>query len=160
MNRRKEIKKYLYTSFLSEFGGELSVYDSRGTPFQETELPFLLYSIQKEESEIASQSTQETRKRAELTIEVVIGDSPELTWLLDDISARIENLFTRDRFLGDLISSVHLKSTETGLNPEGEELLSLVRMNFELNYFAKPTDPSEYLRVTSFTKKLIHWSKK
>jgi hypothetical protein len=159
LNRRKEIKKYLYQSFLSEFGGELTIYDSRQLPFQETEVPFLLYSIPKEESELSSESTQEAKKRAELSVEVILGDSTELTWLMDDITARVENLFIRDRFLGDLVTSIHLRSTETGINQEGEELIGLARMNFELSYFAKPSDPANYLRVTDFTKKVIHWSK-
>lgn len=159
MNRRKEIKKYLYSAFLSEFGKELRVYDTRRTPLEACELPCLIYSIAHEESELFSESNQEAKKKADLTVELIMPDCVELMWCMDDTTARIEQLFAMDRFLGDLVSSVHLKSTDIGVNLEGEEILGFAKMNFDLNYYAAPVATPDYLRISSFKRSVLHIGK-
>lgn len=139
MNRRTHIKKYV-TDSIREAGIPVNIFSSRRAALQGVELPAVIVAIYSEKNDLFSQSGQEVRKTAELSIEVMVDAGLERADIeIDRMTAQIEELLHQDESLNQTIDRCILKNTEIAVIREGEYDLGMARMVYDVIYNAIPT---------------------
>ena len=156
MNRRRLIRNYI-ADLLANNLDNVSVYHSRRIPIEQENFRAVNVCIEKEESEPFAKNPLELKKRAELSIELLVLDDEDQNSddLIDTITAQIEEILHFDESFHNLIDQCVLKHTETHIIREGEEDRGMARMVYEITYFATP---KENVELDEFTGARVHFN--
>jgi hypothetical protein len=152
MNRRKEIRQHIIELLSTYFVG-IPVIASRRSALDRMNLPCIVITIESETSEVIDTSRRESRKTAELSIEILTNvtedDAPNV---LDEWTGKIETMVHIDDSWANLIDYCVLKNTELVYVRDGELELTIARMQFEVNYFARFLPEVEFCdpKITDF----------
>lgn len=155
MNRRKLIRNYV-ASLLANSLEDVPVYRSRRIPIERGDCRAINVSIEKERNEPFAKSPLELKKRSELSIELIVTDDEDENSddLIDDMTAKIEEILHFDESFHNLIDQCVLEQTETYFAREGEEERGMARMVYEITYFAIPNQTVE---LNEFTGARVHF---
>ena len=118
------------------------VYVSRAHPMQDANLPGLRIYTRSEEVEIASMGVGRVReRRLELVVEACVKANSAYDDTLDQIQKEVEIALDANQGLGGISKYVEPRSFEDAFEGEGEKVVAMKRMAFEVLYYTAQGAP-------------------
>jgi hypothetical protein len=118
------------------------VYVSRVYPIQDAELPALRIYTRDEDIETSSMGVGRVRQhQLELVVEACVKSNTDFDDTADQIRKEVQNALDADPGLGGLCKYVEPRAVQDAFEGEGEKVVAVKRMTFEVLYFAAQGAP-------------------
>lgn len=140
---RKQIREAAVTTLTGLTTTATRVFDSRVRLIQQTDCPCLRVYCDDEEIELASMGigARDRKRTLRLIVEgcVATNSSPEDT--VDLIAKEVEVALDNNNGLGGLVKWIEPRRIETEFSGEGETLVAVIRLQFEVLYHSAKGAP-------------------
>lgn len=144
MHNRQAIREAVGAMLLGLPTTGANVFQTRAYDFNQKSLPALAIYTTTETSE--RDSFQYTGDGLERVLTIVIegyaAAKSDTDDILDDIAEEVEVAMAADYFIGDLVRSSHLLSTEISITGEGSNIAGVVTLTYEASYRTLRSDPT------------------
>tara|TARA_Y100001951_G_C11212965_1_gene224052 strand:+ start:384 stop:824 length:441 start_codon:yes stop_codon:yes gene_type:complete len=131
---RQQIRERIGTDVTGLSTTGSNVFQSRIYPVEDGSLPCLLVYSTSEDSEVTEMASPRPITRVlNVVIQGVSGSSTHDD-SLDTISKEVEVAMAADVKINDLANNSYLASTEIEFNAEGAKPISIIRLNYEIEY--------------------------
>lgn len=133
-NKRKLIRTAAVSLLSGNTAAGTNVFDNRVTRFWREELPAISVFTRQETATKRDVSGRQSIRVLELQIEVRAEGDEAVDDTLDDICEQIENIIEENQSINGLAHGTVLTNTEIELDADGEKLIGIATLNFEVRY--------------------------
>jgi hypothetical protein len=141
---RKLIRHAVAAQLLNKTAAGDRIYKGRALPYRSVELPALAVYVPSETSVSNGTAPRELDRRPELVIEgaVRVSDPEGIEDAMDDLAEQVEAALHADETFGAKAADAELRNTELDIIADGDQITGVVRLTFEVKYYAYVFDPA------------------
>ena len=111
------------------------VYSSRKPPFKRADIPAIAVYTLSETSDDRQSAPREYKRKAKLAVEGAVQVGENVDDALDALRLEVETVMDPDPTFGDVCSDSRLTGTELELAEQGDQMVGLLRMTYEVTYY-------------------------
>lgn len=139
---RKQIRAAAVTTLTGLSTTSTRVYDSRARLIQNADLPCLrVYCDDEAIENVTMGPSRERRREMTLVVEGVLKANTNVDDSADQIAKEVEVALDGNNGLGGLVKWIEPKSIAIEFSGEGETIVAVVKMQFQITYYSAKGAP-------------------
>lgn len=142
---RQEIREAIAAALTDETAAEDRVYETRIVPWRRAKLPAISVYTLEESAEESGSAPPELKRTIQLAVECAVWQGENLDDAIDAICLEVEHAMRVDHTFAGKASESTLTATTIDIFEEGDKLIGVARLVYEVVYFSFAYDEDQDL---------------